>query len=68
MQEQYEVIESFKDLEDKEHIYIKGEDTYPREGLEPSKKRIKELSTNKNKTGKPLIKKIPNSEETETIE
>jgi len=62
MQEQYKVIEDFKDLEDNEHIYIAGKDIYPREGLEPSKKRIKELSTDKNKIGKILIKKVENEE------
>ncbi len=55
--EKYIVIyERFKDLEDNEYIYEKG-DTYPREGLEPSKERIKELSTKKNKIGEILIKK-----------
>lgn len=56
--EKYIVIyERFKDLEDNDFIYIKG-DIYPREGLEPTKKRIKELSTTKNKIGEILIKKI----------
>ena len=38
----------WKDLEDNNHLYRKGDD-YPREGLEVSKKRIKELSSDKNK-------------------
>lgn len=50
------VYDRFKDLEDNEYIYKKG-DTYPREGLEPSKERIKELSTKKNKIGEILIRK-----------
>lgn len=50
------VYEKFKDLEDNDFIYKKG-DIYPREGLEPSKERIKELSTKKNKIGEILIKK-----------
>ncbi len=55
--EKYVVIyEKFKDLEDNDYIYQKG-DVYPREGLEPSKERIKELSTKKNKIGEILIKK-----------
>lgn len=58
MEEKYEVIYSFKDLEDNEHIYIANKDFYPREGLEPSKERIKELSTKKNKIGEILIKKV----------
>lgn len=47
----------WKDLEDNGHVYKKG-DSYPREGLEVSKKRIKELSGDKNKIGKILIQKI----------
>lgn len=77
--EKYRVVNSFKDLEDNNHIYIKNKDIYPREGLEPTKKRIKELTSTKNKIGKVLIEKIEdekpeenneeiNSEETEIIE
>lgn len=75
--EKYRVINSFKDLEDNEHIYIKNKDIYPREGLEPTKKRIKELTSTKNKIGKVLIEKIEeelenneevNSEEVEKSE
>lgn len=58
------VYEKFKDLEDNNYIYKKG-DTYPREGLEPSKERIKELSTKKNKIGKILIEKLEETEVTE---
>ena len=61
MEDKYEVIENFKDLEDNEYVYlknVKGKNIYPREGLKPTKKRIEELSSNKNKIGKPLIKKI----------
>lgn len=60
--EKYRVINSFKDLEDNNHIYIKDKDIYPREGLEPTKKRIKELTSTKNKIGKVLIKKIEEEE------
>ena len=60
--EKYRVINSFKDLEDNNHIYIKDKDIYPREGLEPTKKRIKELTTEKNKIGKVLIEEIKNEE------
>lgn len=63
--EKYRVINSFKDFEDNEHIYIANKDIYPREGLEPTKKRIKELSSTKNKIGKVLIEKI---EETNSVE
>lgn len=67
MKEKYEVINNFKDLEDNNHLYLKG-DIYPREGLEPSNKRIKELSTEKNKIGKKLIQKVEDTEETEVKE
>lgn len=53
----------WKDLEDNNHIYKKG-DIYPREGLEVTKKRIKELSSTKNKIGEILIQKV----EVNTIE
>lgn len=58
MSEKYKVVHSFKDLEDNNHIYIKNKDIYPRDGLEATKKRIKELTSNKNKVGKVLIEKI----------
>lgn len=56
--EKYVVVYSrFKDLKDNNHIYRKG-DVYPREGLEPTKERIKELSSKKNEIGEVLIKKL----------
>ena len=74
-EEKYKVIESFRDLKDKEHIYLKdveGKNIYPREGLKPSKKRIEELLSDKNKIGKPLIRKLEesleNSQEDESKE
>lgn len=58
----------WKDLEDNEYVYKKG-DSYPREGLEVSKKRIKELSSEKNKIGKILIQKIQdNIDDSENID
>lgn len=68
MEEKYKVICSFKDLEDNEHIYVANKDIYPREGLEPTKKRIKELASEKNKIGKVLIQKIEEPAETEEKE
>lgn len=65
MEEKYRVIYTFKDLEDNEHIYVANKDIYPREGLEPTKKRIKELSSTKNQIGKVLIEKIEETEVTE---
>lgn len=58
MCEKYKVVKTFKDLEDDGHIYIANKDIYPRDGLEPTKKRIKELASNKNKIGKILIGKL----------
>lgn len=58
MGETYKVIHSFKDLKDNDYIYHEGKDTYPRKGLKPTKKRIDELTSTKNKIGKVLIEKI----------
>lgn len=70
MDEKYEVIHSFRDLKDNEHIYIENRDLYPRDGLKTSKKRIEELASEKNKIGKILIRKIEKTieEKTEVIE
>ncbi len=68
MEEKYKVIHSFKDLEDNNHIYLENKDIYPREGLESTKKRIKELTSNKNKIGEILIEKLEEPEVTETEE
>lgn len=58
MEEKYVVIyKAFKDLEDDNYLYKKG-DTYPREGLKPTKKRINELSSKKNKIGEVLIEAV----------
>lgn len=53
----YKVIKAFLDLQDDSRLYDAG-DTYPREGLEPSPERIKELSGKDNKIGEPLIKAV----------
>lgn len=52
--EVYKVIHPFKDLEDKSFLYQVG-DSYPREGLIPTKKRIEELKGAENKLKRPLI-------------
>lgn len=58
----YVVIHDFKDLNDKNIIYING-DTYPRRAdAVIDEKRIKELTSSKNKIGKPLIKEISEQE------
>lgn len=47
-------IKLFTDLQDKDHLYEKG-DPFPREGLEVSEERMKELASDKNLQGTPLI-------------
>lgn len=61
----YEVLWAFKDLQDDEYRYEKG-DSYPRAGYKPTTKRIDELSGSKNKRGKPLIKARENAAESVT--
>ena len=56
----YAVLVDFIDLEDN-RLYRKG-DEYPRAGIEPDKKRIKELSGSDNRIGKPLIKAVEEAE------
>ena len=51
----YKVISYFTDLQDHNHPYNVG-DIFPRNGLKVSEERLKELSSNKNKQNKPLIK------------
>ena len=53
----YKVIHYFTDLQDFNHPYHVG-DTFPREGMKVSEKRLEELSTSKNKQKKPLIKLV----------
>lgn len=53
----YKVISYFTDLQDFNHPYKVG-DEFPRLGLKVSDKRLEELASNKNKQGKPLIKKV----------
>lgn len=50
------VIKPFRDLQDNNFMYKAG-DVFPRDGMEVSNDRIKELSGNDNKLGKPLIEK-----------
>lgn len=63
----YRVIKRFADLQDNRYVYS-VDDIYPREGVKPTKKRISELASNKNKLKTPLIVKIEEIEtETEDI-
>lgn len=51
----YVVLEMFGDAEDSSRTYMPG-DIYPIVGVEPTEERIKELSTDANKRGRPVIK------------
>ncbi len=50
----YKVMHMFADLQDNSYIYHEG-DVFPRDGVQPSEKRIYELSSKYNLQGKPLI-------------
>ena len=52
----YRVIKYFTDLQDNNHEYNVG-DIYPHNKKKVSASRIKELSTDKNRQGVPLIEK-----------
>ena len=62
----YIAIRKFIDLEDESHEYNAG-DTYPREGFKPSRERIIELASSKNKCETPLIAFIEDEQPTEPI-
>lgn len=53
----YKVIKFFTDLKDHDHAYRVG-DEFPRKGLTVSEERLKELSTDQNKRGIPLIEAV----------
>lgn len=53
----YVAISYFKDMKDNMHSYNPG-DIFPREGLSVSEERIEELSTDKNRKGKPVIELV----------
>ena len=53
----YRVITYFTDLQDNNHEYNVG-DIYPHNKKKVSASRIKELSTDKNRRGIPLIEKV----------
>lgn len=58
----YKVIKFFTDLQDNNNAYRVG-DTFPRQGVEVSPERLKELSTTANKRGIPVIEEIPDEVE-----
>lgn len=53
----YRVIKYFTDLQDNNHEYNVG-DIYPHNKKKVSASRIKELSTDNNRRGIPLIEKV----------
>lgn len=63
----YKAISYFKDMKDNMHSYNPG-DTFPRDGLTVSEKRLEELSTNKNRRGKPVIELVEEPVEEEQVE
>lgn len=58
----YKVIKHFTDMQDNNFAYQVG-DEYPRKGMSVLPSRIKELASNKNRQGVPLIEEIPEAEE-----
>lgn len=62
----YKALVDFADLQDGKRLYHEGE-TFPRDGLSVSEKRLAELSGSDNRMGFPLIGKVeePTIEESE---
>ncbi|MDD6990167.1 hypothetical protein [Ruminococcus sp.] len=58
----YKVIKYFTDMQDNDFAYNVG-DEYPRKGMSVLPSRIKELATDKNRQGVPLIEEIPDIQE-----
>ena len=58
----YKVIKHFTDMQDNNFAYQVG-DEYPRKGMSVLPSRIKELATDKNRQGCPLIEEIPDIED-----
>lgn len=56
----------FTDLQDGSHKYLPG-DIFPREGLEVSEERLKELSTTANRRGIVLIEEVKEDAETDSF-
>ena len=58
----YRVIKAFVDLQDNNHKYDVG-DIYPHNKKRVSASRIKELATDKNRRGIPLIEQVEEPKE-----
>ena len=62
----YKVIKHFTDMQDGNYAYDPTDparNIYPRKGLSVLPSRIKELATDKNRQGVPLIEEIPDIED-----
>ena len=62
----YKVIKHFTDLQDGNYAYDPTDparNIYPRKGLSVLPSRIRELATDKNRQGVPLIEEIPDVED-----
>lgn len=64
---QYYAIERFTDLKD-ENVVYEPRTLYPREGVEVSDYRIKQLSSRRNAFGKPVIAKLNELPPKEVVE
>ena len=60
----YKAISYFKDMKDNMHPYNPG-DTFPRDGLKVDAKSLEELSTDKNRRGKPVIELVKEKKKAE---
>ena len=58
----YKVIKHFTDMQDNNFAYNVG-DEYPRKGMSVLPSRIRELASDENRQGCPLIEEIPEVEE-----
>ena len=63
----YKAIEHFTDLQDNNYGYNVG-DIFPRSGLDVSEERFAELSSSKNRRGRPVIELIPDKTTEEAVE
>lgn len=62
----YKVIRFFRDLQDKNHAYHVG-DSFPHDGVKVSEERLVELSTDANRRHVPLIEKVDEVVEAESV-
>ena len=67
VKEEFPVLHPFRDLQDTNKTFPKGReyaegDLYPAVYLDVSDERLEELSTDKNKIGRPLIEKKEEAE------